>query len=158
MATTAATARLTLAEARAIIDRAIEKARELNRAGTFVVVDAGGNVVSISRMEGGPAVGVGVSRAKAYLAAVTQGETGNFSARMEEHMARYEGYQRVTPYDIFPGPGGTPIVKDGQVVGAFSTGPGVGGAWTTIPGIEGRVEASDYVTCYALGIPYKAQH
>lgn len=141
-----------------MIDRAVEMAKQHKRAGTFVVVDAGGNVISITRMEGGPAVGVRVSRAKAHLAAVTQGETGNFSARMDEHPVRYDGYRRATPYDIFAGPGGMPIRKNGQVVGAFSTGPGVGGAMVEVPGVEGKVDVSDYITCHALGIPFKAQH
>src|SRR5262249_18875440 len=60
---------LTLAEARAIIDRAAEKARELHQAGAFVVMDAAGNPVSISCMQGGPTTAGWVTRAKAYVSA-----------------------------------------------------------------------------------------
>jgi uncharacterized protein GlcG (DUF336 family) len=60
---------LTLDEARAMIERGVAKARELGQAGAIAVVDAGGNVVSISRMDDGPVASIAVSTAKAYLAA-----------------------------------------------------------------------------------------
>src|SRR5262249_5120447 len=63
---------LTLAEARAIIDRAGAKARELYQAGAFVVMAAGGNVVSASVIEGAITSSVWITRAKAYVAAVQQ--------------------------------------------------------------------------------------
>src|SRR5713226_4403913 len=68
MATTTKTVYLTLDEARAMVDRAVEKARELRQAGAIVIVDAGGNVVSISRMDDSPVSSIQVSRAKAYVA------------------------------------------------------------------------------------------
>jgi len=61
---------LTLPEARAMIDRGVAKARALRQAGSIAVLDAAGVVVSISRMDDGPASSVEVARSKAYLAAV----------------------------------------------------------------------------------------
>jgi glc operon protein GlcG len=67
--------------------------------------------------------------------------------------------------EIFPGPGGMPIRKEGRVVGAISTGGGLG-PWTEIPGIdpsqltyEGQpANAEDLIISYALQIPYQNQH
>ncbi|HZU05303.1 MAG TPA: heme-binding protein [Chloroflexota bacterium] len=156
--TAAVTARLTLAEARALIDRAVAKAREFGVAGTFVVVDAGGNVVSISRMEGAPAAGVAISRAKAYLAAVSQAPTARWAKMWNSRPIMYLAYQRNLPQPLFPGPGGMVIRKEGQVVGGISTGPGIGGIEVTVPEIEGPVNLEDYIIAYALGIPYENQH
>ena len=107
---------LTLEEARAIIARAVAKAEELTLSGAFVVVDRGGNVISISRMDRAPATGVGVSKAKAYIAAVAREPTLGFSARMQSSHPIFSAYQEILPEKIFPGPGGMPIVKEGEVV------------------------------------------
>ena len=73
--------RLTLDEARALIDRAVEKGIEVGYNSCWAITDEGGNVLSISRMDGAPAAAVPTARAKAYLAAVMKGPTGGFSER-----------------------------------------------------------------------------
>jgi uncharacterized protein GlcG (DUF336 family) len=156
---------LTLAEARAYIDRALEKARELGQRGTFVVVDEAGNVVSISRIEGAPLAGIGVSRAKAYAAAVTHEPTAQFSERMHRFPERFQSYETILPEHLFPGPGGMPIIKNERVVGGMSTGPGIR-PWTQVPGLDpdkltmdGEVaNVEDRIIAYALDIPYQNQH
>jgi len=52
---------LTLHVARRYIDRALAKAKELRQCGSFAAVDAAGNVVSISKMDGAPAASAGVT-------------------------------------------------------------------------------------------------
>jgi len=155
---------LTLAEARGLVDRALEKAAELGVRGTFVVVDAGGNVMSISRMEGAPGAGIGISRAKAAVAALTHETTNDFAARMHLFPERFSAYQQILREDVFPGPGGLPIRKNGQVVGALSTGPGtfvyaVQGVDPTKFFVDGEPgNAEDIIIAYALQIPYRNQH
>jgi uncharacterized protein GlcG (DUF336 family) len=156
---------LTLAEARAYVDRAVAKARELGQRGTFVVVDEGGNVVSISRIEGAPLAGIGVSRAKAYAAAITHEPTAQFSERMHRFPERFQAYETILPGHLFPGPGGMPIVKDGRVVGGISTGPGIR-PWTQVPGLDAAkltvngelANVEDLIIAYALDVPYQNQH
>ena len=156
---------LTLAEARAYIDRAVAKARELGQRGTFVVVDEGGNVVSISRIEGAPRAGIGVSRAKAYAAAVTHEPTAQFSERMHRFPERFQAYETILPEHLFPGPGGMPIVKGGRVVGGMSTGPGIR-PWAQVPGLDpakltvdgAPANVEDLIIAYALDVPYQNQH
>jgi len=154
-----------LAEARAIIDRALEKARELKQAGTFVAVDAGGNVVSISRIGEGPASSVWISRAKAYTAAVQRAPSARAAANLRQSVPLFSSFQALMKDVIFPGPGAMPIRKNGRVVGALSTGGGVG-PWTEIPGIDPSLlmadgvaaNAEDLCISYALQIPYVNQH
>jgi len=130
-----------------------------------VVVDEGGNIISISRMEHAPPAGIGVSRAKAYLAAVTQVPTAGFSTRMDAHPTRFAAYQEILSEKPFPGPGGMPIKKNGRVVGGLSTGPGIGPV-TRVEGVDpGKLKvdgqqanAEDLIICYALQVPYKNQH
>jgi uncharacterized protein GlcG (DUF336 family) len=156
---------LTLAEARAMIDRALEKARELRQAGTITVVDGGGNLVSVSRTEGSPPAAVQISRAKAYLAAIMQAPTAGFSTRMDQHPVRYAAYQAMLPDKTFPGPGGMPVRKDERAVGGIATAAGISPV-TEIPGVDPgqlmvdgvRANAEDLVISYALQIPYENQH
>jgi uncharacterized protein GlcG (DUF336 family) len=163
---------LTHAESRKYIDRAVEKAAELRQAGAFAVVDAAGNVVSISKMDGAPASGAGVARAKAFVAAVMQQRTMQFTERMNHAPERFIAYRDVfngsgLPGGIaFPGAGGVPIMRGlDRCVGGMATGPGVAPV-KDILGVHpdrlqaGRVQANaeDLVVCHALGIPYRSQH
>jgi uncharacterized protein GlcG (DUF336 family) len=156
---------LTLAEARAIVDRAVAKARELYQAGAFVVMDAGGNVVTISAMEGAITSSVWVSRAKAYVAAVQREPSARRAANWQRNAAGFSAYQRLMRDEIFAGPGAQPIEKAGQIVGAVSTGGGLG-PWTEIPGVDASVltldgapvNAEDLIISLALQVPYENQH
>ena len=67
---------LTLTEARAAIDREIAKRRDERRTAAIVVVDAGGNVVSASRMDDAPLAAIGTAREAARDIAV-EGTPGN---------------------------------------------------------------------------------
>ncbi len=124
----------------------------------FAIVDEGGNVISISRVDGAPAAAVAVARSKAYLAAVTGRPTLGFSDRMHAHPERFDGYQSILREGLFPGPGAMPIVKDGRVVGGFSSSlsAGEGGMKFEVDGE--MLSREDYVTAYALQIPYFEQH
>jgi uncharacterized protein GlcG (DUF336 family) len=152
---------LTLEEAKEIIDRAIEKATELGRIESFVVVDEGGHVLSASCMDGAPPGSVPVARAKAYLVAMLKAPTAPFGDRMHVHLERFHAWQALLPEPIFPGPGGMPIVRDGRVVGALSssvavTRPGADRSKLIVDGEKRNAE--DYVIAHALQIPYRNQH
>lgn len=155
---------LTHAEARAIIDRAVAKARELKQAGAFAVLDAGGNVICVSRMGEAPMSAAWEARAKAYVSA-TQGAPSALIAWRWHHVtALFAAAQRMARDAILPEPGAMPITKDGRVVGAIAAG-GIG-PWTEIPGVDaallraGRVKANaeDLIIAHALQIPYERQH
>lgn len=151
-------AKLTLREAREILERAMEKATEVGWVSAYAVVDEGGNVISISRMDGAPAAAAPMARSKAYVAAVTARQTLAFSNRMDAHPIRFDGYQSILPRPLFPGPGAMPIKKDGKVVGGFASSVSSHEGGMQIE-VEGKnMSRMDIVTAYALQIPYFEQH
>ena len=156
---------LTLDEARAMIARGVAKAKELGQAGAIAVVDAGGNTVSISRMDDAPLTAIAVSTAKAYVAAVQGRPTAAFARNAAERPEIFSAFQTMMRRKPFPGPGGMPIMKNGRAVGGIATGGGIG-PYTSIPGLDpsqlmvdgAQANAEDLVICVALGIPYASQH
>ena len=150
--------KLTLDEARDIIRRAVEKSREVQWISAYAVVDEGGNVVSISRMDGAPAAAAPVARSKAYLAAVTCRMTLPYAERMDAHPLRFAGYQANLPRPLFPGPGAMPIAKDGRVVGGFSSNISSSTSGMKIMVDGKKLSRADIATAYALQIPYEEQH
>jgi uncharacterized protein GlcG (DUF336 family) len=163
---------LTLHEARRYVDRALAKAKELRQCGSFAVVDAAGNVVSISKMDGAPAASAGVARAKAFVAAVMQQRTLQFTERMNAAPERFAAYRDIfagigLPAGVgFPGAGGVPIMRDlDHCAGGFASGPGIQPA-KEVQGVHpakleaGRTQgnAEDIIVCHAVGIPYRSQH
>lgn len=149
---------LSLEEARAILRRAVEKAAEVDWISTYVVVDEGGNLISMSRMDGAPPGGAATARAKAYLSAMIGGPTGSFSARMHNFPERYAAYQTIFPRATFPGPGGSPIVMDGRVIGGFSSSLSSGKSGLKIEIDGATLSREDVVTAHALQVPYFEQH
>ncbi len=164
MATTTVQPDLTLTEARAIMDRAIEKTRRFKLAGAIVVMDLGANVVCLSRMGTAPTT-IWIARAKAYLTAAKRRPLTETSVRMHDRPFNNGNWQRMAQEPIFPGEGGMLIQKDGRVVGAIATGEGIG-PFDEIPGVDpGEFEldgvwgnAEDIIIAYALRIPYEDQH
>ena len=149
---------MTLAEAREIIARAVEKSREVDWISAYAVADEGGNIVSISRLDGAPAVAVPVARSKAWLAALTGKISMPFENEVEAHPLRFHGYQSVLPRPLFGGPGAAPLRKDGRIVGGFSSSTSYSnpGMQTLVGGKQ--LSREEVVTAYALQVPYDEQH
>jgi uncharacterized protein GlcG (DUF336 family) len=158
---------LPLPDARALIDRAIDKAEEIAMRGAVAVIGASGALVSASRMDHGGAGGMARARSKAWIAATQQ-------MRSAEHLKRMTmiappmvtGFVACSPEAVFPGAGGMPIDIDGVVVaGIAASGAGIG-PFVDYPGADplklladGRPSnGEDLLVHYALGIPYEGQH
>lgn len=151
-------AKLTLDDARAIVRRAIAKGKEVDWISTHAVVDAGGNVVSMSRADGAPSGAAPLARAKAYLAAVTGRPTLLFANRMDAHPLRYFGYQAILSRPVFPGPGAVPVVREGRVIGGYSSNLSSNAGGMKIE-VDGRkLSRADIVTAYAVSAEYLEQH
>lgn len=150
--------KLTLQEARAILARAIDKGKEVDWISTHAVVDAGGNVISMSRADGAPSGAAPLARAKAYLAAVTGRPTVLFANRMDAHPLRYFGYRAILPRPVFPGPGAVPIMREGKVVGGYSSNlsSNAGGMKIVIDGR--KLSRADIVNAHAVQAEYLEQH
>jgi len=110
---------LTLDGARRVIAAAVAEARRDNVGGAIAVVDAGGALVALDRLDGTFAASASISIGKARTAAAFKRPTRAF-----EEIIRGGRTPMLALADFTPLQGGIPIVVDGQVVGAI----GVSGA------------------------------
>jgi len=105
--------------ARRVIRGAVELARRLNTTGVIAVVDDGGNLMALERLDGTFPAGANISIGKARTAALFQKPTRAF-----EEIIGKGRTSMVALNDFTPLQGGVPILADGRVVGAV----GVSGA------------------------------
>lgn len=111
---------LTLEGARQAIAAAQEYARRNNAPGAAIaVVDEGGNLIAVERLDGTFAAGPNISIGKARTAALFQRPTATF-----ENIIRQGRTPMLALNDFTPLQGGVPIQVEGQTVGAI----GVSGA------------------------------
>ncbi len=111
---------LTLAEAKSVAGAAVAAAKQANApGGAIAVVDDGGHVVYVERLDGTFAAAAPLSIEKARSAAVFQRPTADF-----ENAIRNGRVALVANPELLPLQGGIPLVVGGQMVGAI----GVSGA------------------------------
>src|SRR5256884_3808124 len=111
---------LTLKGAESVIAAAKAEAQKLQApGGVIAVVDDGGNLMALERVDGTFAAGANISIGKARTAALFQKPT-----RVFEDIIGKGRTAMVALNDFTPLQGGVPIVVDGQIVGAV----GVSGA------------------------------
>src|SRR5262245_16500283 len=118
---------VSLAKARELLGRAVDKCESLRQAGTFIVVDPSGAPVSAARMDGCAPGALPLVRAKAFGAAVNGEPSANFAARMAKFSTIiFASYQAVMRDEPFPGAGGMLVMEKDRVIGAIATGLGIG--------------------------------
>jgi glc operon protein GlcG len=111
---------LTLTGAKKVIAAAVAKAKELNAPGAVIaVVDDGGNLMALERLDNTFAAGALISYGKARTSAIFKRPTAVF-----EKIIREGRTPMVALNDFTPLQGGVPIEMNGQIVGAV----GVSGA------------------------------
>jgi len=110
---------LTLDGAQRAISAAVAQAHKNRAGGVIAVVDDGGNLMALERVDGTFAAGANISIGKARTAALFQKPTRAF-----EEIIGHGRTAMVALNDFTPLQGGVPIVIDGQIVGAV----GVSGA------------------------------
>jgi glc operon protein GlcG len=110
---------LTLEGARRVIAAAQAEARKNNATGVVAVVDDGGNLIALERLDGTFAAGANISIGKARTAVLFKKPTKFFEDVIKNGRTAMVSVKYFTPLQ-----GGIPIFSDGQVVG----GVGVSGA------------------------------
>src|SRR3954454_5515532 len=110
---------LTLDGAQRAIAAAVAQAHKNNAGGVIAVVDDGGNLMALERVDGTFAAGANISIGKARTAALFQKPT-----RVFEDIIGKGRTAMVALNDFTPLQGGVPITIEGQIVGAV----GVSGA------------------------------
>ena len=110
---------LTLAGARTVAGAAEAEARRLNTTGAVAIVDDGGNLLYLLRLDNTFPAGAAVATDKARTAATFRQPTRNLEDAVKGGRVSLVAVSEMTPLA-----GGVPIVVDGQIVGAV----GVSGA------------------------------
>lgn len=111
---------VTLESAKVAIAAAVAETRKVGAPGAAIaVVDEGGHVISVERLDGTFAAAWRISIGKARTSAVFGKPTGFFEKVIKEGRTPMLALEDFTPLQ-----GGVPIMVDGQVIGAI----GVSGA------------------------------
>ena len=111
---------LTLEGAKKVIAAAVAEAKRLNASGgAIAVVDDGGNLMALERLDGTFAAGANISIGKARTSALFKRPTKAFEDIINKGRTAMTSLTDFTPLQ-----GGVPIIADGQIVGAI----GVSGA------------------------------
>ncbi len=143
---------LTLEGARNVIAAAVAYARTKAGTGVIAVVDGGGNLMALERLDGTFSAGANISIGKARTAAQFKKPTRFFEELINK------GRTAMTTVDFTPLIGGVPIIIDGQIVGAV----GVSGAASAAEdeevamagaaGVTTRLSSADPV--HAMNVAY----
>ncbi|MEZ5091282.1 heme-binding protein [Nocardioides sp.] len=119
----AASASLTLAGARRVLDAALAHAGELGVAVNVSVCDVAGHEIAFVRMDGAALLSADVARDKAYTVAAFLGiPTERWFSMIEQEPAVREGIVHRDRLVIFAG--GVPVLADGATVGAVGVSGG----------------------------------
>src|SRR5262252_10510135 len=110
---------LSLENAQETIRRAQKHAAQLGINITVAIVDAGGLLVALERMDGAPPVSPQVAEAKAVGAAMLYRDGGSLAELAKDRPGFFSVVDRLVRVPIVPGLGSVLIKRDGQVVGAM---------------------------------------
>jgi uncharacterized protein GlcG (DUF336 family) len=121
--------KIELEEAKLMIEAAKKKSEEINVLETIAIVDDGGNLIALERMNGARITGPDISLAKAYTAAGHKRSTHLFNK--EPNGPALPGNEAFGIHQMLPGKfaifvGGFPIVVNGEVVGGIGVSGGNG--------------------------------
>ena len=115
---------LTLEEAQQVIARAQTKARDSGIRVTVAVVDEGGLLVALARMDGAPPLSPQVAEAKAVGAAMLYRDGAGLADLAKDRPGFFSAADRLVRVPIVPGLGSLLIRRDDKVLGAVGVSGG----------------------------------
>jgi uncharacterized protein GlcG (DUF336 family) len=113
-----------LAEARRIVEGAQAKARDLGIRITVAVVDEGGLLVALERMDGAPPVSPQVAEAKAVGAAMLLRDGASLAELAKDRPGFFSVVDRLVREPIVPGLGSVLVKQGDRVLGAVGVSGG----------------------------------
>jgi len=113
-----------LQAAQEIVGRAHTRARELGIKVTVAVVDSGGLLVALARMDGAPPLSPQIAEAKAVGAAMLFRDGASLAELAKDRPGFFSVVDRLVRVPIVPGLGSVLIRRDDQVVGAVGVSGG----------------------------------
>ncbi|RBW70978.1 GlcG/HbpS family heme-binding protein [Bacillus taeanensis] len=121
--------KLELEEAKVMIEAAKKKSEEINVLETICIVDDGGHVIALERMNGARITGPEIAIAKAFTAAGHKRSTHLFNKEPNGPVLPGNeafGIQHMIPGKFAVFVGGFPIVVNGEVIGGIGVSGGNG--------------------------------
>jgi len=113
-----------LQAAQEIVGRAHIRARELGIKVTVAVVDSGGLLVALARMDGAPPLSPQIAEAKAVGAAMLFRDGASLAELAKDRPGFFSVVDRLVRVPIVPGLGSVLIRRDDQVIGAVGVSGG----------------------------------
>jgi uncharacterized protein GlcG (DUF336 family) len=115
---------LTCEESRKVIEAAQSRAASIGIRITCAIVDEGGLLVALSRMDGAPPLSPQIAEAKASGAAVWQRDGGSLAQVANERATFFNAVGRMTRLPIIPGLGSALVKRQGAILGAVGVSGG----------------------------------
>lgn len=115
---------LSLEDANKVIADAHARAAQIGVSVTAAVVDEGGHLIALGRMDGAPPLSPQIAEAKAVGAAMLLRDGGSLQKLADDRPGFFSAADRLVRLPLIPGPGSMPIERDGLTIGAV----GVSGA------------------------------
>jgi glc operon protein GlcG len=115
---------VSLAEATELIGRAHAKAADIGIKVTAAVVDEGGLLVALSRMDGAPPLSPQIAEAKAVGAAMLYRDGAGLAELARDRPGFFSVVDRLVRVPIVPGLGSVLIRRDDRVLGAVGVSGG----------------------------------
>jgi glc operon protein GlcG len=115
---------LNLHDANAVIVRAQAKAAEIGIRVTVAVVDEGGFLITVARMDGAPPLTPQVAEAKAVGAAMLHRDGASLAELAKDRPGFFSVADRLVRVPIVPGLGSVLVKRDGKVLGAVGVSGG----------------------------------
>jgi 3-oxoadipate enol-lactonase len=116
---------LTEADATSLIQSVIQSARDSGLAVSVAVVESGGNLIGLTRMDGAKFPSIEAATTKAWTSAMFQRPSGDYQETTAPGGASY-GLLNSFPGQLAPVPGGEPLTVAGQCIGGIGVSGGTG--------------------------------
>jgi glc operon protein GlcG len=115
---------LSLSEAREVIARAHRKATDIGIQVTVAVVDEGGLLIALARMDGAPPLSPQVAEAKAVGAAMLYRDGAGLAELARDRPGFFNVADRLVRVPMVPGLGSVLVKRDDRVLGAVGVSGG----------------------------------
>jgi len=112
--------RITLGDAKRVIETAQRTATALNVRVSIAVVDAGGDLVAVERLPGAGAASADTTIGKAMVTAIYGRPSGTLTGRATASTS--QGLNDATGNRLRFLQGGVPLIRNGQIIGAVAAG------------------------------------
>ena len=117
---------ISLADAKRIADAARERAEVINKPVTIAIVDTGGFLVALERMDGARPLQPSIATAKAYSAAIMQRPSLMLKGWADSQPGFFAQVARMGQHPIVATDGGVPIKRAGELLGGLGVAGGTG--------------------------------